>query len=209
MPILFGLTWVVAPPASQAAGLLRALAECSPAYFAQLAGSADFASVGYRFTKQGRLVVPNHRDELDAGSRAMGKSAVMLDGFKVIGLYDLHRKANTFEALDWGVLVEGDSKEVVHRLNAQLPPQWQLEPSADPVYDFAFARLEKTSMGSWPQWTTVRPLPRPAPPAFGDVEMVMEVTLESDKLPGVSRVGCSMQGVFPPFVVKSRRPDIE
>ena len=137
----------------------------------------------------------------------MGKRAVLLDGFKVVGLYDLHRKRNTFEALDWGVLVEGDSKEVVQNLNALLPAHLRLEPS--PMYDFAFARLEKSSVTSWPKWHTVRPLPMPSTPDFGELEMVMEVTLESNRPPRVSRVGCSMQGVFPPFVVKIRRPDIE
>ncbi|SFE28473.1 hypothetical protein [Paracidovorax wautersii] len=191
--------------ASQGEQIVQSLLECSPKYFAEVRTSAAISSAGYTFTPKGRLVVPNSRDELGSGYRVMGKRSIELGGLTVVGMYDLHRKANTFEMLDWGLLVRGDPASLVQILNDLLPAERALE--SDKL--LGFARVDRTTIKTWPTWSTQKPLPTPRPVEFGDLELVAEVTVADEDIPNVSRIGCSLQGVFPPFVLRQRRPDID
>ena len=201
-PFIFALS---AHAAAQDDQLVQSLLECSPKYFAQVRGTADFSSAGYAFNPKGRLIVPDARDEIGSGSRVMGKRAIKLGGLTVVGMYDLHRKANTFEMFDWGLLVKGDPASLARMLNRLLPAERSLD--SDGI--LGYARLEKTTVKTWPEWVMQKPLPPLAPVKFGDLEMVAEITVADEELPGVSRIGCSLQGVFPPFVLQQRRPDID
>ncbi|EYC52845.1 hypothetical protein AZ34_09165 [Hylemonella gracilis str. Niagara R] len=201
-PFLFALS---AHAATQGEQLVQSLLECSPKYFAQVRGTADFSSAGYTFNPKGRLIVPNARDELGSGYRVMGKRSIELGGLTVVGMYDLHRKANTFEMFDWGLLVKGDPASLTQKLNSRLSADRSLE--SDGI--LGFARLESTTIKTWPKWVVRKPLPPRGPVEFGDLEMVAEITVADEELPGVSRIGCSLQGVFPPFVLQQRRPDID
>ena len=202
IPFLFVLP---AHAVSQSEQLVQSLLECSPAYFAQVRGTADFSSAGYTFTPKGRLVVPDSRDELGSGYRVMGKRPIEIGGLTVVGMYDLHRKANTFEMFDWGLLVKGDPASLTRALNGLLPAERSLENDGF----LGFARLDKTTIKAWPKWFVQKPLPPKGSVEFGDLEMVAEVTVADEDLPGISRIGCSLQGVFPPFVLQQRRPDID
>ena len=210
LPLQFVLATTVL--ASQGDQIVQALAECSPTYFAQVRDSADISSAAYTFTPLGRLVVPNHRDEVGPGYWVLGKRELLIGGLRVVGMYDLHTKAHTYESLNWGLLVKGLPQDLVLKINEVLPR----EKALDSDLMFGFARLEKTSISlektslkKWPLWDILKPLPTQSIPEFGEIEMAMEVTIANEKLAGISRVGCSLQGVFPPFVVKRRRPDID
>ena len=196
---------VSAHAASQGEQLVQSLLECSPKYFAQIQGAADLTSAGYIFTPKGRLIVPNARDELGLDYLVMGTKPMEIGGMTVVGMYDLHRKANTFETLGWGLLVKGDPESLARRLNRLLPQDRSLQ--SDGI--FGFVRLDKTTLKAWPKWGMQKPLPPPRSVEFGDLEMVAEITIADEELLGVSRVGCSLQGVFPPFVLQQLRPDID
>jgi hypothetical protein len=103
------------------------------------------------------------------------------------------------------LLVKGDPASLARTLNRLLPAERSLD--SDGV--LGFARLDKTTVKTWPKWVMQKPLPPRAPVEFGDLEMVAEITVADEELPGVSRIGCSLQGVFPPFVLQQRRPDID
>lgn len=201
-PVLFALP---AHAATQGEQLVQSLLECSPKYFALASGTDVFASAGYLFSPKGRLIVPNARDELGSGYRVMGNRSIELGGLTVVGMYDQHRKANTFEMLGWGLLVKGDPAVLARALNGFLPTERHLE--NDGI--LGFARLDKSTIKTWPKWSVQRPLPPRGPVEFGDLEMVAEIMVADEELPGVSRIGCSLQGVFPPFVLQQRRPDID
>lgn len=185
--------------------LVQSLLECSPKYFVQVRAAADSSSAGYIFSSKGRLIVVNARDEFGSGHRVMGSRPIEIGGLTVVGMYDLHRKANTFEMFDWGLLVKGDPASLARSLNGLLPPDRSLE--SDGV--LGFARMDSTTVKTWPKWIVHKPLPPRGPVEFGDLEMLSEVTVADEQLPGVSRVGCSLQGVFPPFVLQQLRPDID
>ena len=191
--------------ASQGGELIHTLLECSPKFFSQVRGFPDVSSAGYVFTPKGRLVVRNYRDELGSESRTMGKKELQVGELIVVGMYDRHRKANTFEMLDWGLLVKGEPAQLARKINGLLPPEKSLD--SDGV--LGFARLDKTTVKTWPKWTMQKPLPQQAPVEFGEIQLVTEISIADEELPNVSRIGCSLQGVFPPFVIQQRRPDID
>lgn len=181
--------------------------ECAPGYFSKVSESASFRSAGYSFDSHGRLIVKSHRDEIGDGSKVMGNRELPLDGLTVVGMYDLHSKALTFESYSWGLLVKGKPNDIVRRVNETIPSERFLERD---WLGLGFARLDATTLSAWPKWSTSRPVPQPAPVKLGDIELVAEVSpADVASLPGISRIGCSIQGVFPPFVLKRRRPDIE
>ncbi len=202
VPFVFALSAHAAPQGEQ---VVHSLLECSPKYFAEVRRVADLTSAGYTFTRKGRLIVPDARDEIGSGYRVMGKMPIEIGGLTVVGMYDMHRKANTFEMFDWGLLVKGEPASLASRINGLLPADRSLESDGE----LRFARLDRVTIKTWPKWVMSKPLPPPGPVEFGDLEMLAEIMVADEDLPSVSRVGCSLQGVFPPFVLQQRRPDID
>jgi hypothetical protein len=189
--------------------LLKTLSNCDAQYFEiRQQHAALLQEAGYQFDnvrRPGRLIVPNPRDVLGTDFMVLGTKPIGLGALKVVGQYELQRAANTFDTYDWGLLVAGDPHQVVGIVNAILLPERRL------TFDgmFGYARLETldlTQAGA--SWAVHSPLPSQAVPKAGMAELVMEVTLADESLPGVSRVGCSLQGRIPKPLLQQVRPDI-
>lgn len=188
--------------------MLDQLLACSPNYFLSLKkNSHKLSAAGIELESSGsvaRVKVKDRRDAVGTDWLIKTSSSLKLGLLEVVGFYDFERTANTYFALDWGLLVKGEPKDVAEQVNKLINSNHPLE------FDglLGFARLHRANTARIPlDWQVVKPLPAQAIPQQSYAELVLEVGLADESLLGISKLGCSLQGDLPKNLIHQVRPD--